>query len=497
MKELTRFPELENVILIEENFTPEYKEIQSWLKSYFSSTKLVIKNMICVNTKELNCISFDDISHTDKDRFKRQICPVYRLENSNRALVKVNRGSNNSHLIIQEINDSSFTYFSIWNDNGLSIENEGSFCDIGTFNLKYTEYEIVYCIIKKLAKNRLFEDIEEFGIEYNFYMKIFDGTEKDFLKCLLYPDELNGYTLHPHDYNEIWNYSDLKTHLFQIKNGKIALSITEQQNLKEKSKNANEVITEINNAFFRLERFMEGNIDYYNYFGFNDAFTLLFSEVKKPKNYTIENCELIDKYWYLIQQISFDFDKSEFDNTDAYDNEAFCKDCNEMNMLIDRVEEFIYFGEEEVEPKVSINDIIKNNSLSKNGTLKVPPATEQRTNIKEFDNTTLTQIINMSDSFLENEERLKNDGFITTENKWINGRGKNQTKTLKDLANLILLLKEKNYLKPKLDRKQLKDSDYKKFFEVRYGCNLKEQFTNAQKDTKKSLETAKITFHYF
>jgi len=66
----------------------------------------------------------------------------------------------------------------------------------------------------------------------------------------------------------------------------------------------------------------------------------------------------------------------------------------------------------------------------------------------ENDKIKLAKIFNddMIDCFLKNEKRLKADGYITSENKWINGRGKNQTKTFKDLANLILLLKEKNIL---------------------------------------------------
>lgn len=127
------------------------------------------------------------------------------------------------------------------------------------------------------------------------------------------------------------------------------------------------------------------------------------------------------------------------------------------------------------------------------------PATEQPTNTKEFDNTTLTQIMNddMIDLFLKNEKRLRANEFITSENKWINGSGKNQTKTRYDLANLILLLKEKNYLKLKFDRKKLKEGDYRKFFEVRYGCKLEEQFNKTIKVRAKSLETAKTTFFYF
>ncbi len=217
MQELTRFPELENVILIEENFTPKYKDIQSWLKSYFSHTKISIEQGF-INTRELNCISFDDILRTDKDRLNSQICPVYRLKDSDRALVKVNRGNNNSHLIIKEIKDNSFSFYSTSRVGNEIYEGENEFCDTGIFNLKYSEYEIVYCIINKLAKYRLFDDKEEFETVYNFCKALFDGTEKDFLTCLIHPYKLDGYSAYPNDFNKMEHYVDLKTCLLEIKN---------------------------------------------------------------------------------------------------------------------------------------------------------------------------------------------------------------------------------------------------------------------------------------
>lgn len=111
-----------------------------------------------------------------------------------------------------------------------------------------------------------------------------------------------------------------------------------------------------------------------------------------------------------------------------------------------------------------------------------------------FDNSKLNEVMkdDFIDTFLKHEERLKADGFILQNNTWINGRGKKQT--LKDLANLILLLKEKKYFKIKLENKRLKNNDYKKFFENRYACNLKDQFNEAIKAESKHLETAKTTF---
>lgn len=354
------------------------------------------------------------------------------------------------------------------------------------------------------AYNKQIEVFQDWDLRKGVYIEYYNSMEK--LSKSLGSNTPNGY----YDiYRLKWLfisacfmkfYKVILDKYFSEQSEAPAPPATGQQNLK--SKNVGEVISDINNAFFRLEKFMQGNIKYYDYYGFNDAFTQLFDEVKKPKNYTIENCDLIDKYWFLIQQVSFDFDKSEFDNLDAYENEAFCKDCNEMDLLIDRVEEFIYFGDEEEEPKVSINDIIKNKPISINSTLKSTPATEQPTETKEFDNTTLTQIINdeLEDVFLLNEKRLKADGYITSENIWIKGNSK-QPKSRIDLANLILLLKEKKYLKSEykigVKKKRWKDGDYKKFFEVRYGCNLKEQFNDALRVREKSLETAKITFSYF
>ena len=143
-----------------------------------------------------------------------------------------------------------------------------------------------------------------------------------------------------------------------------------------KSLNLNKIVNDINNAFFRLESFMKGMKEY-EYFGFNNAFTLLFNEVKKPINFTISNCELIDQYWYLIQQVSFDFDKGNYDNEEASNNAGFCQDCNEMGVLMGRVVEFIYFGGTEEEPKISIKDIIKKSSLSKT---QQAPAPRQEVN---------------------------------------------------------------------------------------------------------------------
>lgn len=125
----------------------------------------------------------------------------------------------------------------------------------------------------------------------------------------------------------------------------------------------------IDNAFFRLESFMRGRMSDYQHFGFNDAFTKLFIEAHKPENFTFNNCKMIGKYWDLTEQIRVDFDKGDFENNEAYENEMFCKDCEEIAYLNwERNDEFLLFLTqdeiEENERKISITDLLKDSVFS-------------------------------------------------------------------------------------------------------------------------------------
>jgi|GEM_PF-3728746 len=125
-----------------------------------------------------------------------------------------------------------------------------------------------------------------------------------------------------------------------------------------------EITILLDNAFFQIESFMNGTKKEYTYFGFNDIFTMWFNEAKKTENFTFDNCKLIGQYYDLTSQISVDYDKSDFENADAYENEAFCKDCEEIMVLNwERSEEWCAFLTpdeiEESERKFSITDILK------------------------------------------------------------------------------------------------------------------------------------------
>ena len=99
------------------------------------------------------------------------------------------------------------------------------------------------------------------------------------------------------------------------------------------SVNIETIISDINNAFFRLENFMKGSVSIYQSFLFNDAFTIFFNELNKIENITVKNHNLRDGYHYLLSQIDYAYDKSEFKNQDAYENDDFNRDCNEICYL--------------------------------------------------------------------------------------------------------------------------------------------------------------------
>lgn len=126
----------------------------------------------------------------------------------------------------------------------------------------------------------------------------------------------------------------------------------------------NHIITKLNNAFFRLEAFMKGSVTDYFHFDFSRAFTELFYYTRKTENFTYDNCKRIGKYWELTEQIRIDYDQSDFENTKAYDNKAFNKDCNTlMSINWDRLEEFTSFATpdeiEEQTKKKSVSDLMK------------------------------------------------------------------------------------------------------------------------------------------
>lgn len=158
------------------------------------------------------------------------------------------------------------------------------------------------------------------------------------------------------------------------------------------------VVKKLNDAFFKLEAFMNGTINSYKYFDFNTAFTELFYFTRKAENYTYENCKLIGEYWQLAEQIRRDYDQSDFKNLKANNNKAFCNDCNVITSIaFDRVEEFTSFAtSDEINfetRKKSISDIINNKQNVI--TINKLPDTKGDVDIKNVDKHQKSKAINL------------------------------------------------------------------------------------------------------
>lgn len=202
--------------------------------------------------------------------------------------------------------------------------------EIITKNFLLTEY---YELFEELAEKNL-EDIERFKFDsvikslgYNY------EPLKDFIQGVC---DVNSYFIYK-------SFLDIP---------------------KDSELNYEKIIKKLNDAFFKLEAFMNGTIKDYKYFDFNTAFTELFYFTRLEENYTYENCKRIGQYWELTAQISHDYDKSDFKNSKAYNNKAFCSVCNKIiSIHWDRMEEFSSFlTQDEVEEqtkKKSISDLIK------------------------------------------------------------------------------------------------------------------------------------------
>jgi hypothetical protein len=176
------------------------------------------------------------------------------------------------------------------------------------------------------------------------------------------------------------------------------------------------LFTKINSAFHLLEKFMDGSLSEYKSFLFNDYFTLLFNELSKSGNDIPEYLELKDGYFGLLNQISVDYDKSTFENQEAYSNEDFNRDCNEIEYLTwHRVSDFMPEHSEQIEiVKPSIMDLILNSkkgitsdNLKKKETITVNPYPRIFTSVKAFD-----KFKNLVEAFGNGDEKLADYSFV-------------------------------------------------------------------------------------
>jgi len=119
-----------------------------------------------------------------------------------------------------------------------------------------------------------------------------------------------------------------------------------------------EELIQINNAFYRLEKYINNNIKTYYYFGFEKAFNTLFKEIEKPENYTFDNCNFISNYWQIIQYFILKYEHEEFNDLSIYENKILMKDIDELYVLYNKPEIFVSFSDEENDITISLNDIL-------------------------------------------------------------------------------------------------------------------------------------------
>ena len=132
--------------------------------------------------------------------------------------------------------------------------------------------------------------------------------------------------------------------------------------MNKKKEDFEKIVNEITNAFFRLESFTNNRIQDYKYFGFKSHFEKLFISGLEDANYTPSNSAFISDFYKLISQITYDYDKSGFDNENVYENEDLYKDCGELDELAwDYFDEWEKFeNPEDIEEEITLSYILKN-----------------------------------------------------------------------------------------------------------------------------------------
>lgn len=218
-----------------------------------------------------------------------------------------------------------------------------------------------------------------------------------------------------------------------------------------------DIVSLINNAFFQIEGFMNGDLKDYQYFGFITAFSKLLNETKKTKYYTCDNFKLIIDYRSLLYRIDSDIKGSYYKNHSkeyVIDNKDFLNDCNEIHGLVtDYKDEFNAFEAPDLYEEVhdfTIYDILKNNSISpliKQTNIDNPPLSNINKNLfngskPPEDNTQESekkQIVADYFSFMLKRDPRKVEKILSQ-------------KQYEELVNWVTYFFENDYTLPKIDK---------------------------------------------
>jgi hypothetical protein len=175
----------------------------------------------------------------------------------------------------------------------------------------------------------------------------------------------------------------------------------------------NELLNQIDNAFFRFENYLRGNLDEYNGFGFAYHFIILFAKAKHDKNNTVATSIRITLYFRLLQQHVYDVDKGRYNNKKANDNNDFVEDCEDMSYICNQLlHKFLNFETQsqidEFNKKYSIEDISKEHNIKPNN---LPVQINDKRHLVFNDTDTVNKILErlspyFEDSFEQLEQAL-------------------------------------------------------------------------------------------
>ena len=161
MQESTRFIELENVVLISENYT---HEIQKNLEVFHSSKMFGSFELEDYFQKhqDIGFLHYEALDKEVIERLEYQIGTVSKDVNYGYARLSIGNVKNARSVFIKDIEYEFVTYFQL-----MHSDSENQFWHAHKFNLKYSDYEIVYCIAEIFCG--CFGDNKVFKKEYNRY----------------------------------------------------------------------------------------------------------------------------------------------------------------------------------------------------------------------------------------------------------------------------------------------------------------------------------------
>jgi hypothetical protein len=270
--------------------------------------------------------------------------------------------------------------------------------------------------------NTEFEELREI-VSKNFilteYYELFEELVNSDIKDLEYYQIKSIIKISGYDYKPLKNFIQ---GVCDVNNFRLYKSLLDIPNDSELSYET--VVKKLNDAFFKLEAFMTGAINDYKHFDFNTAFTELFYFTRKSENFTYDNCKRIGEYWQLTEQIRRDYDQADFENTKAYKNKAFCRDCNVITSIaFDRVEEFTSFATpDEVNfetRKKSISDLMKPATITP--VVANVESKETKSNLTRVENPypriftsvgAYSKFKNLFDEFAKSNQDLANYSFV-------------------------------------------------------------------------------------